>query len=305
MRSSFSLVVLLLTSSLSWAQLPPGETFEFHNPDELDQYFEKAGFTLEKWREGDRTVPRFYLYHVPERWRLDYVPKWTTQRKLRWFFFVYSPLVLKWNEAVMAERSKLEALMAAPEAERAAGTEGERWLTELAQRYQVKGAPTETATMKTLLDRVDVVPTSLALAQGAVESAWGTSRFADEGNALFGQWTFGEDGITPSEQRASKGKYKVKSFPRPGLSVAAYIHNLNTHPTYEALRKLRAQQRARGLVPSGDALAAGLTKYSERGQAYVDELRSIIRRYSLAETDAAHLREGPDVWLVPVGPGSR
>ena len=147
--------------------------------------------------------------------------------------------------------------------------------------------------------RVDEVPVSLVLAQAANESGWGTSRFAAEGNALFGQWSFGGSGMLPSEQRASLGDYRVAAFESPLLSVIAYMRNLNTHNAYARLRELRAAARAAGEEPSGYELAAGLDRYSERGQDYVDELRSMIDFNGLRPTDETYLAEEPVYLLVP------
>ncbi len=138
-----------------------------------------------------------------------------------------------------------------------------------------------------------------------MESGWGTSRFADLGNALFGQWTWGDDGVTPTEQRSGdKGNYKVKAFARPDQSVAAYLLNLNTHARYSELRRLRASYRAKERQASGYVLAAGLVGYSERGHAYVDELRAIMNKARLATVEDAMLRDMEPIWLVPVGEGS-
>jgi uncharacterized FlgJ-related protein len=302
------LAALLLSASCvaAWAEAPKRRTFEFHNPDELRAFFLANNFSQENWQKGDRTVPRLYLENVPERWRLQVVDGLTVQQKVRYFFFVYSPLVLKANEQVQAERTRLLALRRGDPAARAAGTGGGAWLAELARHYELKGDVADPATLKELEARVDSVPASLSLAQAAMESGWGTSTFADLGNALYGQWTWGDDGITPTQQRTGeKGNYRVKSFARPGLSVAAYLHNLNTHPAYAELRRLRALARARGQQVTGYLLAAGLVRYSERGQAYVDELRSIIRHAGLAELEKATLRDMEPIWLVPVGEGSR
>jgi Bax protein len=286
--------------------LPPGKTFEFRNPEELKAFFVANDYTIEGWASGDRTVPRLYLAHVPERWRLHVIDSLTVQQKVQYFFFIYAPLVLKANEAVQLDRNRLQALRRGPAAERVPGSAGGDWLGALAKDYELKGDLAAPAMLQELESRVDIVPTSLALAQAAMESGWGSSHFADLGNALFGQWTWGDDGITPTNQRAGeKGNYKVKAFARPGLSVAAYLHNLNTHPAYGDLRRLRTAAREQGRPVTGHDLAAGLVKYSERGQVYVEELRSIIRHSRLEETEKATLRDMELVWLVPVGEGSK
>ena len=136
-----------------------------------------------------------------------------------------------------------------------------------------------------LLVRVDIIPVSLALAQAANESAWGTSRFAREGNNIFGQWCFDEGcGLVPG-QRADDASHEVRSFSSVEASVRAYFRNLNTNPTYEYLRELRAQMRMKGKPLDSRALAQGLLRYSERGHVYISELYDIIRVNDLLALD--------------------
>ena len=136
-----------------------------------------------------------------------------------------------------------------------------------------------------LLVRVDVIPVSLALAQAANESAWGTSRFAREGNNIFGQWCFDEGcGLIPG-QRAQDASHEVRAFASVEASVRAYFRNLNTNPTYEYLRELRAQMRMKGKPLDSRALAQGLLRYSERGHVYISELHDIIRVNDLLALD--------------------
>ena len=136
-----------------------------------------------------------------------------------------------------------------------------------------------------LILRVDVIPVSLALAQAANESAWGTSRFALEGNNVFGQWCYKKGcGIVPAERR-SGATHEVKSFTSVEQSVQAYILNINSHPSYRYLREVRAVMRERQgkLDPMG--LAYGLDRYSERGNNYVDEVRNLIIQNNLRLRD--------------------
>jgi len=139
--------------------------------------------------------------------------------------------------------------------------------------------------------RVDAIPISLALAQGADESAWGTSRFAREGNSLFGQHTHskGEAGLVAG---SGKKNIQVATFPTLLDGVLAYAHNLNSNPVYAELRQVRAQERAQHDVLSGSAVAEGLKSYSARGEDYVHTLQSIIRAHHLHEFDDASLEAG-------------
>ncbi len=155
-----------------------------------------------------------------------------------------------------------------------------------------------------LWSRVDIIPASLALSQGAEESGWGTSRFAAQGNALFGQWTWGDHAMKPEQQRTKLGNYGVAAFESPQESVISYMLNLNSHRAYGDLRARRAAARARGEKPTGRDVARGLTKYSERGEAYVESLHSIMNANQLDATDEAYLSEGPPIYLVPTGEGA-
>lgn len=139
--------------------------------------------------------------------------------------------------------------------------------------------------VKELMRRVDVIPTSLVLAQAANESGWGTSRFAREGNNIFGQWCFDEGcGLVPN-QRGEDASHEVRAFASVDAAVRAYFRNLNTHPSYEDLRTLRASMRMQGLPLNSMVLARGLTRYSERGMDYVEELQDMIRINDLRERD--------------------
>jgi len=125
-----------------------------------------------------------------------------------------------------------------------------------------------------LLERIDVIPTSLILAQSAEESGWGTSRFVRQGNALFGQWAWGDDeGIVPKGREEGK-THVIKAFGSLMDSVRAYARNINSHPAYQSLRERRAALRADGQMITGWELAETLTKYSERGAEYVDSIHA-------------------------------
>ena len=160
-------------------------------------------------------------------------------------------------------------------------------LRQLARTYRIEGNPLEDAGVReALIRKVDSVPASLALAQAANESAWGKSRFAREGNNLFGIWTYDEDkGIVPRRRTPGK-KHLVRRFDSIGESVRYYLHTLNSHPAYESMREIRAGMRASGRAPDALLLAAGLTRYSAKGEQYVELIREMIRRFDLAVYDA-------------------
>jgi Bax protein len=157
-------------------------------------------------------------------------------------------------------------------------------LENLAQKYGVNFGD-----WAELRRRVREVPVSLALAQGAEESGWGTSRFAHQGNAVFGQRTFTRGrGIVPKEREAGE-KFEVLRFSALLTSVRAYVWNLNTHFAYADFRTARAQGHARGGKPDSMSLIATLKRYSERGEAYIETIRAIIRVNRLRQFDAARL----------------
>lgn len=265
--------------------------------------FEKLNYTPEAWKAGIREIPRVYLSDIPETWGKTGSKQVTVQDKKRIFFRVMGPLVLRANELVLQERKQLLAQI--ENAGRSGG--GTDALANLAKKYRIDidGDKPDADALEALRQRVDIVPASLALAQGAEESGWGTSRFAHLGNAVFGQWTWGGDGITPKEQRAGKGNYKIAAYDTPLDSVKAYILNINTNAAYADLRKRRAAMRATGDPISGWKLAETLTGYSERGQAYVDGLHTLMRINHLGPTDKAVLSDGPIYVLHPVGEGAK
>jgi len=165
-------------------------------------------------------------------------------------------------------------------------------LENWAERYEVEYNEEELlATAEKLLLHLDQIPLSMVLAQAAMESAWGTSRFAIEGNNLFGQWCFEEGcGIVPA--RRSKGaNHEVREFDDAEESIASYFRNINSHPAYKKLRKRRSILRAKDEPLTGYELIDGLQNYSQRGQAYIDELSSVIRYNKLDQLNKKSLED--------------
>ncbi|MDG2249314.1 MAG: glucosaminidase domain-containing protein [Gammaproteobacteria bacterium] len=160
------------------------------------------------------------------------------------------------------------------------------WVFRLARRYQIEVENySENEIVDELLLRVDVLPVSLALAQAANESAWGTSRFALEGNNIFGQWCYEQGcGIVPARRQAG-AIHEVRSFVSVEDAIESYFLNINSHPSYSYLRDLRSRMRARGLRLDSMSLAIGLGRYSERGDDYVDEVQKIIIQNGLRKRD--------------------
>ncbi|NKB56942.1 MAG: hypothetical protein GKS00_11455 [Alphaproteobacteria bacterium] len=191
----------------------------------------------------------------------------STKERKQAFFRMILPLVARENGRIRAERKSLTG--AVPNG--------------LFKRYDVTKGDLET-----LRKRVDVIPTSLVLAQAALESGWGTSRFVLDGNNLFGMRTYDDD--TPGLKPAAARGFKVMRFKSLGESVAAYMRNLNTHRAYRQLREARAAIRSTGKQPAGPDLAAWLTNYSEIPEKYGQMLRSLIAREKLAPFDDVRLK---------------
>ena len=148
--------------------------------------------------------------------------------------------------------------------------------------------------------RVDIIPPSLALAQGAIESGWGTSRFAVEGNSLFGLWDLSGNGIKPKKQRAELGNYGVARYDSPQASIDAYMLNLNTNRAYREFRALRAIYRKYDMPLRGQELVGALGRYSERGEVYIKELQAIMSHNKLEAVDDAYLWGAGGVIINPV-----
>lgn len=202
------------------------------------------------------------------------------------FFSYFVPLIEAENEELLTLRSELMELREKRDNlsffERSS-------VTSLAERYDVEDFDlSNSEDWDVLIRRIDIVPPSLALAQAANESAWGTSRFALEGNNYYGHWCFVPGcGMVPSA-RPEGATHEVADFSSPRESVERYIHNLNHHPAYRELRIRREQLRANEDPITGLALSTGLERYSERGSAYIEELQSMIRFNDLTEFDNAY-----------------
>lgn len=203
------------------------------------------------------------------------------ERKQRFLEFV-RPIVLAENARIREQRERILRLRATLEAGGEVSAADRRWLDEVAARYRVD-VHDPLSQARRLARRVDVIPLALAQAQAALESGWGTSRFAREANNLFGQWCFVPGcGIVP-EQRPARASYEVEAFPSAGASVRSYMRNLNSHPAYAPVRDIRTRLRQQGKEVTGAALAAGLINYAAIGQKYVEHIRAVIRRNDLGE----------------------
>lgn len=240
----------------------------------LEKVFKKADYD---WPPGSGpSVPRLAVTTLPED-----LSSHAVVHKKSLFLRSLLPLILAENREILNERAFLTHYFSHRDFRARA------WATRrarlIAKRFRVRGDLANRAVQAELMRRVDVVPPALALAQAAIESGWGTSRFALEGNSLFGQWTWDEaHGITPSA-RVAGARHAVRAFPSLRASVRAYFRNLNTFGAYAKFRYLRAAMRREGKPLNPMVLADGLGQYSQRGDDYVAEVKTMIQTNDLGE----------------------
>ena len=204
--------------------------------------------------------------------------------KKQMFFDFLELYIDEQNARVRQTRERLLAMSDVLQNGDALGEEEQEGLLAIARRYDLENeGMRDTEIVFELLKRVDIIPKPLALAQAATESAWGTSRFALEGNNLFGQWCFDDGcGLVPTRRRAD-ASHEVQAFESIGAAVRAYFMNLNTHDRYDSFRDMRFQMRNQRGKLDALVLAYGLDGYSERGEKYVDELQTIMQQNDLTE----------------------
>lgn len=250
---------------------------------ELEQLFGWHGYELGAVRTGEAPVPALLAGALPRD--LGTVPLHGGRKSL--FLAAVLPSVLYCNELVLVRRHRLEQLRNG-EATPAASAE---WVRALADRYGLEElAPEE------LLRRVDTVPVALALAQAAVESGWGTSRFARQGNALFGVRTWVRDeGLAPDDIGPGR-TYGVRRYRTVAHSVCSYIHNLNVSDHYASFREARQRLRRDGVARGrwGHELAGHLHRYSEQGERYTETVRLVISGNALDDFEMVTLTGEPD-----------
>ena len=195
------------------------------------------------------------------------------------FIQIILPLILEENNRILIDRKKLFSVL-----NKNNNSKKEiNWLNRKFKQYGVVNKD-----IPTLKVRMDIIPVSLAIAQAAKETGWGTSRFALEGNALFGQWTWSGDGIKPAGAE-NDTTHKVMRFKVLKASVRAYQRNLNTHSSYKEFRQVRAQLRDDNKKLDSIILAEQLKNYAETGKEYTKILKQIIQQNSLKDFDEVKL----------------
>ena len=238
------------------------------------QLYEDTGYKLDDIRKNKLVKP-VALDSFPREIKMIE----NTKKRKEFFIQIVLPLILQENNNIRLDRKRLFNII-----NKSNNTVLEKkWLDK---KYKQYGIPSKD--LSTLKVRMDEVPVSLALAQAAKETGWGTSRFAQEGNALFGQWTWSGEGLKPKEAEENEG-HKVMKFNVLQASVRAYQRNLNTHKTYKEFRLVRAQLRDAGKPLDSIILSQFLDEYAETGEKYVQILQKIIKQNNLKDFDNARL----------------
>ena len=244
------------------------------NAETAINLFDDLGYNLEGVRAGQKVKP-IYLTKLPR----DIKSLGNTKQKRELFIRIILPLILDENQKISEDRKKLFKII-----NKNFNTVGERvWLKRRFKEYKI-----DDQDLSKLKMRMDIIPVSVAIAQAANESGWGTSRFALEGNALFGQWTWSKKGISPKNKDPNQS-HKILQFQILKASVRAYKNNLNTHGAYKEFREARAKLRQENKKIIGLELTKYLKNYAQIGEKYVLILEDIIERNSLTDFDKANL----------------
>ena len=238
------------------------------------QLFKDVDYDLGKVR-NEKLVKPIYFTQFPRD--LDNLQ--SVKLKKETFIKIVLPLIVAENEKILDDREKLATLI-----EKKFTSDAEKqWLRQKLLEYKVKKGD-----LKELMFRMDMIPVSIALAQAAKESGWGTSRFALEGNAIFGQWTWDGQGIAPLKRDGDKN-HKILKFPILRASVKAYKNNLNTHKSYLKFREKRKQLREKNKRITGLSLTDTLKNYAQTGSEYTKILNQIITQNRLSDFEPVRL----------------
>ena len=240
----------------------------------IEELFKSTNYSLEDVRKTKLVKPISLTLLPNEIKKIE-----NTKKRKTLFIQIILPLVIKENNNIKLDRKKLFSIL-----NKSKNTKLEKiWLSSKFKQYGVINKD-----LSTLKVRMDEVPVSMAIAQAAKETGWGTSRFAQEGNALFGQWTWSGEGIKPLKAD-DNSTHKVMKFKVLQASVRAYQRNLNTHSTYKNFRVARAELRDEGKKLDSMVLTEHLDKYAEIGKEYVKVLQQIIKQNNLTDFDDAKL----------------
>jgi len=244
------------------------------NASTIKQLFEDTDYSLEDVREKKLVKPVALTLLPAEIKMIE-----NTKQRKEFFIQIILPLILQENNNIRLDRKRLFSII-----NKSSNSDLEKkWLQKKYKQYGVSSRD-----LSTLKVRMDEIPVSLAIAQAAKETGWGTSRFAQEGNALFGQWTWSGEGLKPKDSDSSEG-HKVMKFNVLQASVRAYQRNLNTHSSYRAFREARAKLRDQNKNLDSLILVQFLNEYAETGEKYVEVLQKIIQQNNLKDFDDAKL----------------
>ncbi len=245
-----------------------------YTTSEIDSLFKEVNYNLKDVRDTKLVKP-IDIGLLPNEIK-NIV---NTKKRKDMFIKIVLPLIVKENNKIRIDRKRLFTIL-----NKNSNTDIEKkWLKKKYKQYGVRKND-----LYSLKVRMDEIPVSLAIAQAAKETGWGTSRFALKGNALFGQWTWSGEGLKP--KNADEGKdHKVMKFHSLQLSVRAYLRNLNTHSTYKNLRKARTELRNQNKPLDSIILSNHLDKYAETGNQYIEVLKKIIIQNNLKDFDEARL----------------
>jgi len=244
------------------------------NASTIKQLFEDTNYSLKDVREKKLVKPVALTLLPAEIKMIE-----NTKQRKEFFIQIVLPLILQENNNIKLDRKRLFSII-----NKSNNSDLEKkWLQKKYKQYGVSSKD-----LSTLKIRMDEIPVSLAIAQAAKETGWGTSRFAQEGNALFGQWTWSGEGLKPKDADKNQG-HKVMKFNVLQASVRAYQRNLNTHSSYKNLRKARAVLRDNGKMLDSLILVKYLNEYAETGEKYVEVLTQIIKQNNLKDFDDAKL----------------
>ena len=240
----------------------------------IKQLFEDTGYNLNDVRKKKLVKP-VALTLLPQEIKMIE----NSKKRKEFFIQIVLPLIIEENNNIKLDRKTLFSII-----NKSNNSNSEKkWLEKKYKQYGVKSGD-----LSSLKIRMDEIPASLAIAQAAKETGWGTSRFALEGNALFGQWTWSGEGLKPKEAKEGES-HKVMKFNILQASVRAYQRNINTHSTYKDFRKARAKLRDNNKPLDSIELSKYLNKYAETGNQYVEVLQKIIKQNKLQDFDDAKL----------------
>ena len=256
---------------------------------ELLKIFNAYEYSFKKVRDS-RLAPRIFVKSIPD----DSHKIKDVKTKKQLFIKMMLTIALKVDEEIELERKDFLSIYEKIEKEEPLSKEDKIKIDGFAKKYRTKSKFSDDrkypVLVKSLFNKIDILPPSMVIAQAIEESGWGTSRFARLGNALFGEWSWDGTGMIPRGRE--KGEiYRVKTFKTTLDSVRSYMRNINSHKNYYQLRIKRKEARYRNMVFSGYDFAGALHGYSQKGSDYVDSIRKIIKRNNLSDFDYVKLEK--------------